>query len=76
MRLFTHRPVRKRRHRELLALSVLLFILGAFVLDGLGGLALFASVIVFFLAVMHRLSGEDVGTVERAGMIGGGGFGG
>ena len=75
MRLFAHRPVRKRRHRELFALSVVLFILGAFVLDGLGGLALFASIIVFFLAVMHRLSGEDVSSIERAGMIGGGGMG-
>lgn len=71
MRLFAHRPVRKRRHRELFALSVLLFILGAFVLDGLGGLALFASLIVFYLAVMHRLSGEDVSKVEGAGVIGG-----
>ena len=71
MRLFAHRPVRKRRHRELFALSVVLFILGGFVLDGLGGLALFLSVIVFFLAVMHRLSGEDVSKVEGAGIIGG-----
>jgi hypothetical protein len=71
MRLFAHRPVRKRRHRELFALAVVLFILGAFVLDGLGGLALFASIIVFFLAVMHRLSGEDVSKVEGAGMVGG-----
>ena len=71
MRLFAHRPVRKRRHRELFALSVVLFILGGFVLDGLGGLVLFLSVIVFFLAVMHRLSGEDVSKVEGAGIIGG-----
>jgi hypothetical protein len=71
MRLFAHRPVRKRRHRELFALSVLLFILGAFVLDGLGGLALFASLVAFYLAVMHRLSGEDVSRVEGAGVIGG-----
>lgn len=71
MRLLAHRPVRKRRHRELFALSLLLFILGAFVLDGLGGLALFASLIAFYLAVMHRLSGEDVSKVEGAGIIGG-----
>lgn len=70
MRLFAHRPVRKRRHRELFALSLLLFILGAFVLDGLGGLALFASIVTFYLAVMHRLSGEDVSKVEAAGFIG------
>jgi hypothetical protein len=73
MRLFAHRPVRKRRHRELFALAVVLFILGAFVLDGLGGLALFASIIVFFLAVMHRLSGEDVSKVEGTGWLGLGG---
>jgi hypothetical protein len=73
MRLFAHRPVRKRRHRELFALSVVLFVLGAFVLDGLGGLALFLSVIAFFLAVLHRLSGEDVSKVEGTGFIGLGG---
>jgi hypothetical protein len=73
MRLFAHRPVRRRRHRELFALAVVLFILGAFVLDGLGGLALFASIIVFFLAVMHRLSGEDVSKVEGTGWLGLGG---
>jgi hypothetical protein len=73
MRLFAHRPVRKRRHRELFALAVVLFILGAFVLDGFGGLALFASIIVFFLAVMHRLSGEDVSKVEGTGWLGLGG---
>jgi hypothetical protein len=73
MRLFAHRPVRKRRHRELFALAVVLFVLGAFVLDGLGGLALFASIIVFFLAVMHRLSGEDVSKVEGTGWVGFGG---
>jgi hypothetical protein len=69
----TFRPVRKRRHRELFALAAVLFILGAFVLDGLGGLALFVSTIVFFLAVMHRLSGEDVSKVEGTGFIGLGG---
>ncbi len=73
MRLFAHRPVRKRRHRELFALAAVLFVLGAFVLDGLGGLALFASVIAFFLAVLHRLSGEDVSKVEGTGFIGLGG---
>jgi hypothetical protein len=74
MRLFAHRPVRRRRHRELFAFAVLLFVLGAFVLDGLGALALFASILVFFLAVMHRLSGEDTRAAERMNMIGG--FGG
>jgi hypothetical protein len=64
------RPVRRRRHRELFALAALLFVLGAFVLDGLGGLALFASIIAFYLAVMHRLSGEDVSKVEGAGVVG------
>ena len=73
MRLFAHRPVRKRRHRELFALSVVLFILGGFVLDGLGGLALFASLFAFYLGIMHRLSGEDVSKVEGAGFIGMGG---
>jgi 4-hydroxybenzoate polyprenyltransferase len=73
MRPFAHRPVRRRRHRELFALSVLLFVLGAFVLDGLGGLALFAAIFVFFLAIMHRLSGEDTAQAERIGFIVGGG---
>jgi hypothetical protein len=67
------RPVRRRRHRELFALAAVLFILGAFVLDSFGGLALFLSVIVFFLAVMHRLSGEDVSKVEGTGWLGLGG---
>jgi len=70
---FAHRPVRRRRHRELLALSAVLFVLGAFVLDGLGGLALFASVIAFFLGLIHRLSGEDVSKVEGTGIVGLGG---
>lgn len=68
-----HRPVRKRRHRELFALSLVLFVLGAFVLESWGGLALFLSVFVFLLAVIHRLSGEDVSKVEGAGFIGLGG---
>jgi hypothetical protein len=38
-----------------------------------GGLALFTSIIVFFLAVMHRLSGEDVSKVEGTGWLGLGG---
>jgi hypothetical protein len=71
MRLLAHRPVRRRRHRELFALAVVLFVLGAFVLDGLGGLALFASILAFFLGIMHRLSGEDVSKVEGAGIVGG-----
>jgi hypothetical protein len=73
MRLLAHRPVRRRRHRELFALAAILFVLGAFVLDGLGALALFGSIIAFYLAIMHRLSGEDTRAAERANMIGFGG---
>jgi hypothetical protein len=73
MRLLAHRPVRRRRHRELFALAAVLFVLGAFVLDGLGALALFGSIIAFYLGIMHRLSGEDTGAAERANMIGFGG---
>jgi hypothetical protein len=73
MRLLAHRPVRKRRHRELFVLAAVLFVLGAFVLDGLAGLALFASLFSFYLGIMHRLSGEDVSKVEGAGFIGMGG---
>jgi hypothetical protein len=69
------RPVRKRRHRELFALSFVLFVVAAFVLDGGGirGLLLFASLFAFYLAIMHRLSGEDVSKVEGAGFTGLGG---
>ena len=68
------RPVRKRRHRELFVLAVVLFVLAAFILEGaVRGLVLFASLIVFYLAIMHRLSGEDVGTAERGNFIGFGG---
>jgi len=73
MRLFAHRPVRRRRHRELFALAAVLFVLGAFVLEGLGALAMFAALIAFYLGIMHRLSGEDVSKVEGSGMIGFGG---
>jgi hypothetical protein len=73
MRLLAHRPVRRRRHRELFALAAVLFVLGAFVLDGLGALALFGSIIAFYLGIMHRLSGEDTRAAERANMIGFGG---
>ena len=75
MKPFAHRPVRKRRHRELFALSFVLFVFAAFIIDGAGvrGLLLFASLIVFYLAIMHRLSGEDVGTAERGNFIGFGG---
>jgi hypothetical protein len=67
-------PVRKRRHRELFALAAVLFLLAAFVLEGaVRGLVLFASLIVFYLAIMHRLSGEDVSKVEGAGFTGLGG---
>jgi hypothetical protein len=74
MKPLAYRPVRRRRHRELLVLSAVLFVLGAFVLgDGLAGLAVFASIITFFLAVIHRLSGEDTAQAERITFIGGGG---
>ena len=68
------RPVRKRRHRELFVLAAVLFVLAALVLQGaVRGLVLFASLIVFYLAIMHRLSGEDVSKVEGAGFTGLGG---
>jgi uncharacterized membrane protein len=68
------RPVRKRRHRELFALSFVLFLLAVFVIEGaVRGLVLFAALIVFYLAIMHRLSGEDVSKVEGSGFIGLGG---
>jgi uncharacterized membrane protein len=74
MGLLSTRPVRRRRHRELFALSAVLFMLGAFVIEGgVRGLVLFASLIVFYLAIMHRLSGEDVGNAERGNFIGFGG---
>jgi UPF0716 family protein affecting phage T7 exclusion len=73
MRLLAHRPVRRRRHRELFVLAAVLFVLGGFVLDGLGALALFASILVFFLGILHRLSGEDTRAAERGNMIGFGG---
>jgi hypothetical protein len=73
MRLLAHRPVRRRRHRELFALAAVLFVLGAFVLDGLGAVALFASILAFYLGVMHRLSGEDTRKVEGTGFVGLGG---
>jgi hypothetical protein len=75
MKPFAHRPVRKRRHRELFALSFVLFVFAAFIINGAGvrGLLLFASLIVFYLAIMHRLSGEDVSKVEGTGFIGLGG---
>jgi hypothetical protein len=73
MRLLARRPVRRRRHRELFALAAVLFVLGAFVLEGLGALALFGSLIAFYLGIMHRLSGEDTAAAERINMIGFGG---
>jgi hypothetical protein len=74
MSLFAYRPVRKRRHRELFVLAAVLFIAGAFALEGgLAGLALFGSLFAFYLGIMHRLSGEDVSKVEGAGFIGMGG---
>ena len=73
MRLFAHRPVRKRRHRELFALSLVLFVIGGFVMNGgFRGVVVFASLIVFYLAIMHRLSGEDTRAAERTGMFLGG----
>jgi hypothetical protein len=51
-----------------------LFLLAVFVIEGaVRGLVLFASLFVFYLAIMHRLSGEDVSKVEGAGFIGMGG---
>ena len=76
MTLQTHQQlVTVREAVELLSskIGTVLFVLGAFVLDGLAGLALFASLFAFYLGVMHRLSGEDVSTVEGAGFIGMGG---
>jgi hypothetical protein len=74
MRPLAYRPVKRRRHRELFVLSVVLFVLGAFVLpSGLAGLAVFASVLTFFFALINRLSGEDTAQAERISFIGGGG---
>ena len=68
------RPIRKRRHRELFTLAAVLFLLAVFVIEGaVRGLVLFASLFVFYLAIMHRLSGEDVSAAERGGFIGFGG---
>jgi 4-hydroxybenzoate polyprenyltransferase len=75
MRPLAYRPVRRRRHRELFVVAIVLFVLGAFVLgDGLAGLAVFASVLAFFFAIINRLSGEDTAAAERMNMMGG--FGG
>ena len=52
--------------RELFAVAAVLFVLGTFVLEGLGALALFGSLIAFYPGIMRRLSGEDVSTVEGA----------
>ena len=50
--------------RELFAVAAVLFVLGTFVLEGLGALALFGSLIAFCPGIMRRLSGEEVSTVE------------